>query len=66
MKIKFRKYPTYIHKDGRVELKCDVDGKPGRIWLNDLGEFMDFLDDQLNALRHHLTGTTREERPLKI
>lgn len=59
---KFRPKPTYVHKDGRVEFKCEDDGESRRIWLDSLDEFMDFLDDQLNALRHHLTGTTREKR----
>lgn len=62
MEIKFRRGPTYIHRDGRVEFKCKVDGNPQRIWMDNLSEFMDFLDDQLNALRHHLTGITREKR----
>jgi hypothetical protein len=60
MKIDFRQYPTYIHNDGRVELKLVVDGKPARKWMT-MNEFMDFLDDQLNALRHHLTGKTRDD-----
>ena len=66
MANKFRRGPTYIRKDGRVEFKCEVDDKPRTIWLDSLDEFMDFLDDQLNALRNHLTGITREKRKRAI
>jgi hypothetical protein len=32
--------PTYIHKDGRVELKCKVDGEDHRIFMF-MSDFMD-------------------------
>jgi len=60
MLIKFKLKPTYIHKDGRVEIKCEVDGEDHRIFLN-IDEFMDFLDDELNALMHHVTDKTRTD-----
>ncbi len=66
MEIKFRKNPTYIHKDGGVEFKCYVDGNPQRIWLDSLAEYMDLLYDQLNALRHHVTGITREKKRRRL
>jgi hypothetical protein len=57
MKIEIRDKPTYIYKDGRVEIKCFVDGNEQRIFMP-IEEYMTFLADQVNALTHHVTGKT--------
>jgi len=57
MEIKLRERPTYIHKDGRVEIKCTVDGEAHRIFMT-IEEYMQFVADQVNALTHHITGKT--------
>lgn len=57
MEIKLREAPTYIYKDGRVEIKCLVDGSEQRIFMT-IEEYMMFLADQVNALTHHVTGKT--------
>lgn len=54
MKIEIRKNPTYIYDNGKVEIKCKVDGKDHRIFM-ELDEFMEFLQDQIRALTHYLT-----------
>lgn len=57
MKIELRERPTYIHNDGRVEIKCAVDGEAHRIFMT-IEDYMQFLADQINALTHHITGET--------
>ena len=57
MKVALREKPTYIHKDGRVEIKIMVDDEEQRIFMP-LEEYMMFLADQVNALTHHVTGKT--------
>jgi hypothetical protein len=57
LEIKFRDRPTYIYKDGRVEIKCLVDGNEQRIFMT-MKEYMIFVADQVNALTHHLTRET--------
>lgn len=57
MEIKLGKRPTYIYKDGRVEIKCTVNGNPHRIFMT-IEEYMEFVADQVNALTHHITGKT--------
>lgn len=54
MNIELRKNPTYIPDDGRVEIKCKVDGKDRRIFM-EIDEFMNFLKDEMKALEHYLT-----------
>ena len=53
MKIEFRKNPTFIHDDGRVEIKCEVNGEGHRIFMS-LDEFMELLQDEIRALTHYL------------
>jgi len=53
VKIKLRKNPTYIHDDGRVEIKCEVNGEDHRIFMS-LDEFMELLQDEVRALTHYL------------
>jgi len=57
LKIALRDKPTYIHKDGRVEIKCTVDGEDHKIFMT-LEQYMVFVADQVNALTHHITGRT--------
>ena len=57
MKITLREKPAYIYEDGRIEIKCMVDGNEQRIFMT-LEEYMVFLADQVNALTHHVTGRT--------
>ena len=53
MKVEIRKNPTYIHDDGRVEIKCMIDDEDHRIFLT-IPQFMEFLQDQLRALTHYI------------
>jgi len=55
MNIRFRDNPTYIYDDDKVEIKLLVDGSEQRIILS-LGEYMEFVADQVNALTNKLTG----------
>jgi len=53
LKIEIRSNPTYIYEDGKVEIKCKVDGEDHRIFMT-IEEFMEFLEDQIRALKHYL------------
>ena len=53
MKVEIRKNPTYIHDDGRVEIKCMIDDEDHRIFLT-IPQSMEFLKDQLRALTHYI------------
>jgi len=57
MEIKLGKKPTYIYKNGRVSIKCTVNGNAHRIFMT-IEEYMEFVADQVNALTHHITGKT--------
>lgn len=48
-------------KKARAQFHVEVGEKDRQSWL-DLPEFLDLLDDMLNALRRNLTGETREKR----
>ncbi len=52
MSIKLKKHPTYIHSDGRVELKCTVDGKSHPIVMS-IREFGDLWGDMMRAYLHY-------------
>jgi hypothetical protein len=55
VQIKLRDNPTYIFDDDRVEIKVLVDDNEQRIVMS-LGEYMEFVADQVNALTNKLTG----------